>query len=100
MTTLVYALPDGSPVQRVGLVPQIRYPFAPDPMDGDEREAKLVHSAPSWRGPDIRDMALTKSTGATTWPSHGGNVGACKDADACRALRLLGTNKRAPIAKH
>ena len=27
LTTLLYALPDGTPVQRVGLVPQIRFPF-------------------------------------------------------------------------
>src|SRR4029079_15730861 len=54
LTTLVYALPDGTPVQRVGLVPQLRFPFVPEPGDGhaDDREAKLAHSAPPWHGPD------------------------------------------------
>lgn len=100
LTTLVYALPDGTPVQRVGLVPQIRFPFALQP-DGSssEREAKLPHSAPPWRGPDLRDPATTK-TADTPWPSNGGNVGPCHDAEVCRALRTLGGPKRATVAKH
>ena len=98
LTTLVYALPDGTPVQRVGLVPQIRFPFLPQ-TDGlsNEREAKLPHSAPPWRGPDLRDPAM--KTAETPWPTHGGNVGPCHDAEVCRALRTLGGPKRAPIAK-
>jgi carboxyl-terminal processing protease len=101
LTTLVYALPDGTPVQRVGLVPQIRFPFAP--LSGDssssEREAKLPHSAPPWRGPDLRDATTVKSA-ETPWPTHGGSVGPCHDADVCRALRTLGGPKRTPVAKH
>jgi carboxyl-terminal processing protease len=100
LTTLVYALPDGTPVQRVGLVPQIRFPFA---AHGDsasnEREAKLPHSAPAWRGPDLREPGATKTT-ETPWPTHGGSVGPCHDGEVCRALRLLGGPKRAPVAKH
>lgn len=101
LTTLVYALPDGTPVQRVGLVPQIRFPFAPHGGDGasNEREAKLPHSAPPWRGPDLRDPATIKAA-ETPWPSHGGSVGPCHDAEVCRALRTLGGPKRAPVAKH
>jgi hypothetical protein len=34
-----------------------------------------------------------------TWPLHGGNVGACGEAETCRALRALGA-KRTPVAKH
>ena len=103
LTTLVYALPDGTPVQRVGLIPQIRFPFAPqgDPGTAQEREAKLVHSAPPWRGPDVRDATALSLRGEDiSWPAHGGAVGPCKDADVCRALRLLGGSKRTPIAKH
>jgi carboxyl-terminal processing protease len=94
LTTLLYALPDGTPVQRVGLVPQIRFPFGT--ADANDREAVLPHAPPTWRGPDVRDRALLAhsedGTWNTTWPAHGGNVGPCKDADVCRALRLLGTN--------
>lgn len=102
LTTLVYALPDGSPVQRVGLVPQIRFPFAPlggEAAGTQEREAKLQHTAPPWRGPDLRRRAGVKVDDAP-WPSHGGGVGPCEDPDVCRALRALGAPKRGAVAKH
>jgi carboxyl-terminal processing protease len=92
LTTLVYALPDGTPVQRIGLTPNLRFPFASsEPVD---REAALLHSAPVWHGPDVRDRAVLAhaddGTWSVNWPAHGGNIGPCKDGDACRALRLLG----------
>jgi carboxyl-terminal processing protease len=94
LTTLLYALPDGTPVQRIGLTPTIRFPFgAIDPAD---REAALLHAPPTWRGPDVRDRAVLAhaedGTWTSTWPAHGGNVGPCKDPDVCRALRLLATS--------
>ena len=60
-----------------------------------------------WRGPDVRDRALLAhgddGTWQTAWPPNGGNVGPCKDADVCRALRLLGsaspTARRTAVAK-
>jgi carboxyl-terminal processing protease len=92
LTTLLYALPDGAPVQRVGLTPSIRFPFGT--TDASDREAALPHAPPTWRGPDVRDRALLAhsedGTWNTTWPPHNGNVGPCKDAEVCRALRLLG----------
>jgi carboxyl-terminal processing protease len=105
LTTLLYALPDGTAVQRMGLTPTIRFPFAvPDSKD---REATLSHAPPTWRGPDVRDRALLAhgddGTWTTAWPSSAGNVGPCKDADVCRALRLLGgtpaTARRTVTAK-
>ena len=98
LTTLVYALPDGSPVQRVGLAPHVRFPFTPQGSESNEREAKLAHSAPPWRGPDLRDVSLVRDD--TTWPSHGNAVGPCKDPEVCKALRLLAGPKRATVAKH
>ncbi len=97
LTTLLYALPDGAAVQRIGLTPTIRFPFAPQPgASSRDREALLPHAPPSWRGPDVRDRAiLAKSddgTWTTTWPAHGGGVGPCKDPDVCRALRALGAS--------
>lgn len=102
LTTLVYALPDGTPVQRVGLVPQIRFPFVPaDAASSQDREAKLVHAAPPWRGPDLRDPTVPlPRPDEIAWPGHGGNVGPCKDADVCKALRLLSAPKRPSVAKH
>jgi carboxyl-terminal processing protease len=101
LTTLLYALPDGAPVQRIGLAPTIRFPFGT--ADATDRETALAHAPPTWRGPDVRDRTLIgRAEDGTSWPSHGGNVGPCKDADVCRALRLLGTNgvtaRRSPAA--
>jgi carboxyl-terminal processing protease len=105
LTTLLYALPDGTPVQRVGLAPTLHFPFAI--ADANDREAALAHAPPFWRGPDVRDRALLAhaddGTWSAAWPTNGGNVGPCKDADTCRALRLLGgsppTARRKALAK-
>jgi carboxyl-terminal processing protease len=94
LTTLLYALPDGSPVQRIGIAPTLRLPFsAPTP---NEREGALAHAAPTWRGPDVREKLVEQAT--FSWPSHAGFVGPCKDTDVCRALRALGTGGKRPIA--
>ncbi|MCL2777008.1 MAG: S41 family peptidase [Polyangiaceae bacterium] len=99
LTTLVYALADGSPVQRIGLAPQIRFAFQDSDNEGtSEREATLARSAPPWRGPDLRDPETKRQE--ALWPPSGGVVGPCKDADTCRALRLLGAGRRAALAKH
>jgi carboxyl-terminal processing protease len=87
LTTLLYALPDGTPVQRVGLAPTLRFPFGPS--ESADRESALPHAPPTWRGPDVRDRSLVTDV---AWPSHGGNVGPCKETEMCRALRLLGTS--------
>lgn len=101
LTTLVYALPDGTPVQRVGLTPQVRFPFALDPDASLSRERGLALSAPPWRGPDVRDLELIAAREEAAWPSHGGNVGPCQESDVCKALRLLGGGtKRTPTAKY
>jgi len=92
LTTLLYSLPDGSPVQRVGLTPTLRFAFTP--ATPEEHEASLPHAPPSWRGPDVRDRTVLAhaedGTWSVGWPAHGGNVGPCRDAETCRALRMLG----------
>ena len=98
LTTLLYALPDGAPVQRVGLTPTVRFPF--NIAEPGDREAALLHAPPTWRGPDVRDRSVLAhaddGTWTIAWPSHGGDVGPCKDTETCRALRMLGT---APTAR-
>ena len=46
------------------------------------------------RGPDVRDRSVLAhaddGTWTTAWPPNGGNVGPCKEAETCRALRVLG----------
>jgi carboxyl-terminal processing protease len=94
LTTLLYSLPDGRPVQRVGLVPTFRLAFTGN--GPHERESDLVHAPPTWRGPDVRDRnVLTRvddGTWSSAWPLHGGRVGPCRDEDVCRALRILGAS--------
>jgi carboxyl-terminal processing protease len=113
LTTLLYALPDGSPVQRIGLAPSLLLgwgekasPASPTlPERGQQvgdadREATLPHAPPTWRGPDVRDRAMIAEGDSLQWPPHAGTVGPCKDSEVCRALRALGaTGKRAPTAK-
>jgi carboxyl-terminal processing protease len=86
LTTLLYALPDGAPVQRVGLTPTIVLSLAP--IEDTEREATLAHAPPAWRGPDVRERRVASAS--ETWPLHGGAIGPCKDADVCKALRAIG----------
>ncbi|CAN5521748.1 hypothetical protein BH09MYX1_BH09MYX1_15260 [soil metagenome] len=90
VTTLLYALPDGTSVQRVGLVPTYQFPFEPE--EHIEREATQANAPPSWSGPDVREGA-TKFP-AAPWPAHLGVVGPCRDPAACRAIDLLGDEKK------
>ena len=99
LTTLLYALPDGTPVQRVGLAPMIRVPFAPLPGEDDttESEAKLEGAPPTWKGPDMRTAEIVEKldrANAMTWPAPAGAARSCDDADVCRALHAL-TSERA-----
>ncbi|MDI1445670.1 S41 family peptidase [Polyangium sp. 6x1] len=85
LTTLLFSLPDGSPVQKVGLSPQITLSLPA----ATEREARLSRALEPWRGPDVRDPALVREV---PWALHGGRVGPCRDEMVCRALRALGTS--------
>lgn len=88
LTTLMFSLPDGEPLQRIGLAPTIALGLGPGP----EREAFLPHSLPPWRGPDVRDPDLVREV---AWPESSGRVGPCEDEQICGALRALGASPRA-----
>jgi carboxyl-terminal processing protease len=88
LTTLVYALPDGTAVQRVGLLPGLFL----GPKIATEREATLAHSLATWRGPDVRDR---ERIAEVPWPGHHGHLGPCRDEAICRALRALGAPRTA-----
>jgi len=98
VTTLLFCLPDGSPVQRVGLTPTIAFPFHADDLDG-ERESKLLHSPDPWAGPDIRDRVWLGKTAQFAWPAAGGHVGPCKDEHVCKAISLLGEPRSRVVAR-
>lgn len=88
LTTLLYALPDGSPVQKTGISPEIRLSLPAD----DESEASVLRALSPWRGPDVRDPARVKDV---PWRAHGGRVGPCREEATCRALRALGATPAA-----
>jgi carboxyl-terminal processing protease len=88
LTTLVFSLPDGSPLQQVGVSPQIALGIP----TGDDREATLPHAPASWRGPDVRAPQWIRGA---AWPDHGGRIGVSDDPVLYRALRALGTPRAA-----
>jgi carboxyl-terminal processing protease len=88
LTTLLFCLPDGSPVQKVGILPQVHLTLPA----ATEREAMVPRALDPWKGPDVRDPSRIKDV---LWPNHGGRVGPCKDAVLCRALRALGATREA-----
>jgi carboxyl-terminal processing protease len=100
LTTLLYALPDGSPVQGVGLTPTLL--LSREPRAGAtlrEREADVPNAPPTWRGPDVRDPTLVAQPGAgeaATWPEATGAIGPCRDLRVCEALRALGSPRKRP----
>jgi carboxyl-terminal processing protease len=87
LTTRLFTLPDGSPVQRVGLTPRITL------TTGEvlEREADLPGAIEPVPGPDVRRGAVA----GPPWPAHIGRLGPCDDPVVCTALARLAKNPRA-----
>jgi carboxyl-terminal processing protease len=81
LTTRLYTLPDGSPIQRRGLVPSLLV----GPDDVLEREADVPGSLEPSPGPDVR-VAVPAAPG---WPPHSGRVGPCESQAICAALRRV-----------
>ena len=99
VTTLLYALPDGAAVQRVGLLPTYRFPF--EPAEGKiDREATMKNAPPSWLGPDVRGADYADVFPPVPWPPPGAGVGPCRDPNVCRAVELLGDDKKRVASSH
>ncbi len=92
LSTLVYALPDGRPVQKVGLQPDVLL----DLGEAVEREDSLPNAMVPWKGPDVRTTGLIRSV---PWPLHGGEVGPCEDEVVCKALRGLGSREPLVVSR-
>lgn len=90
VTTLTFALPNGAPLQKVGILPDLAFPF-PFPADlmKGENEAKIPNSPHSWRGPDLRGASLQRWKGTRSWPALSGKTGPCSSPDLCRAVDAL-----------
>jgi carboxyl-terminal processing protease len=78
LTTRLFTLPDGSPVQHRGLVPPILLGIA----RVTEREADVKGTLAGIQGPDVR-VSLPD---APAWPSPAGRLGPCRERLVCSAL--------------
>lgn len=88
LTTLLFSLPDGAPLQKTGIFPNVQLSMP----RAAEHEASMTRALGPWRGPDVRDPGRVRDV---PWQSHSGRVGPCKDPTVCRALRALGSTRAA-----
>lgn len=90
MTTLQFVMPDGRPLQQIGLTPDVPLPLAPP----REREAQITRQPISFDGPDVRDRAIAVGP---AWPRDSSSPGPCEDPLVCRAIsRLAAARTSAP----
>jgi carboxyl-terminal processing protease len=78
LTTRLFTLPDGSSVQRHGIVPAVPLELPP----AEEHEADVPGTLAAVEGPDVR----VKLPEAPSWPSPSGRVGPCRERVVCQAL--------------
>ena len=91
LTTLLYALPDGSPVQQIGIEPSLLLASLAASQTPRQREGDEPNAPPTWRGPDVRDPTVVVAPmDDGGWPEHHGNIGPAHDATVEAALRGMG----------
>jgi carboxyl-terminal processing protease len=94
MTTLQFVMPNGHPLQQIGLTPDLVLPLEP----ALERESQITRQPITFDGPDVRD---TKIAAGPAWPRLASPPGPCEDPLVCTALARLsgvrpGTAGRVP----
>lgn len=82
MTTLQFVMPDGRPLQQIGLSPDLGLPLAP----ALERESHITRQPITFDGPDVRDSAVRAGP---AWPRDSAAVGPCEDSLVCLAVARL-----------
>jgi carboxyl-terminal processing protease len=82
MTTLQFVMPDGRPLQQIGLTPDLSLPMAP----ALEREAQITRQPITFDGPDVRDRAIQQGA---AWPQDSSAAGPCEDPLVCQAISRL-----------
>ncbi len=87
MTTLQFVMPDGRPLQQIGLTPDLTLPLAP-PL---ERESQITRQPITFAGPDVRDRAVKPGP---AWPSDSTAPGPCRDPLVCTAISRLARASR------
>jgi carboxyl-terminal processing protease len=93
MTTLQFVMPNGRPLQQIGLTPDLLLPLAP----ALERESQITRQPITFDGPDVRDAKV--STGPA-WPRASAPPGPCEDPLVCLAItRLSGVRPGAAVGR-
>jgi carboxyl-terminal processing protease len=87
MTTLQFVMPDGRPLQQIGLTPDLSLPLAP----ALERESHISRQPITFDGPDVRDGVLKPGP---AWPGDGTAPGPCRDPLVCTAISRLASASR------
>jgi carboxyl-terminal processing protease len=82
MTTLQFVMPNGQPLQQIGLSPDLTLPLTP----ALERESQITRQPITFDGPDVRD---TKLAVGPAWPRASSTPGPCEDPLVCVALARL-----------
>ncbi len=83
LTSLLFALPDGSPLQGIGITPNLLLSLPRT----SAREASVPGSLPSYTGPDVRAEVARPWP---AWPRHQQRVGPCQEPVVCAALARIG----------
>jgi carboxyl-terminal processing protease len=92
MTTLQFVMPNGKPLQQIGLTPELLLPLAP----ALERESEITRQPITFDGPDVRDRKIGPGP---VWPRASAQPGPCADPVVCAAVsRLAGVRPGAPAA--
>jgi carboxyl-terminal processing protease len=90
MTTLQFVMPNGKPLQQIGLTPELLLPLAP----ALERESEITRQPITFDGPDVRDRKIGPGP---AWPRSSSPPGPCADPVVCSAVsRLAGVRAGAP----
>jgi carboxyl-terminal processing protease len=82
MTTLQFVMPNGKPLQQIGLTPDLLLPLAP----ALERESQITRQPITFDGPDVRDRKIGPGP---AWPRTSSKPGPCQDPLVCTALSRL-----------
>jgi carboxyl-terminal processing protease len=82
MTTLQFVMPNGKPLQQIGLTPDLLLPLAP----ALERESQITRQPITFDGPDVRDRKIGPGP---AWPRANSKPGPCDEPLVCTALSRL-----------
>ena len=82
MTTLQFVMPNGKPLQQIGLTPELTLPLPP----AEERESQITRQPITFGGPDVRDRKIGPGP---AWPRSSSAPGPCADPLVCTALLRL-----------